>query len=312
MKMNKGFMYLILLMICLGVMGMSFGQSSSLSSTRNAIKTYKEKIINTPLRINLKFKKTLFYPDHKILEILPDNKAKIQVSNSGNDAAGDETEITIMDYSPEYQIPYKEHEENVLIYMFQERYYYERWDPQNNDVGHYIEAYDGKDSMIMNTFVIANTGEKKREGKIYPGTRKSIAVKFNPLMAWGVKDWPSESFTISNRDDGKIKIEYNKENQKFISLLSPRNYMFLSTCIEKPNFKMEMRVNNTVDINDMSLPSDIEQLKFNHEGKPEYIFHFKNVKYEIISSDEVNTKCKIKLPEGTIIREEKELLGLPE
>jgi len=50
MKVNKGFMYLILLMICLGVMGMSFGQSSSLSSTRNAIKTYKEKIIELRLQ----------------------------------------------------------------------------------------------------------------------------------------------------------------------------------------------------------------------------------------------------------------------
>lgn len=310
MKTNKVFMYLVLLMICLCVMSISFGQSSSLSSTRNAIKSYKEKIINTPLKINLKFKKTIFYPDYKILEILPENKAKIQELNSGKNAAGDE--IKIMDYSHEYQIPYKEHEEYVLIFMFQDRYYYERWDPQNNDVGHYIEAYDGKDSMIMNSFVIADTGNKKIEGKIYRGTSKSIAIKFNPLMAWGAKDWPSDSYSLSNRDDGKIKIEYNNENGKFISLLSPRNYMFLSTCIEKPNFKTEMHVNNTVDINDMSLPSDIEQLKFDHERKPEYIFHFKDVKYEIISSDEFNTKCKIQLPEGTIIREEKESLGLPE
>jgi len=313
MKVKKGFKFVVLLIICIYVTALSFGDAISVTEIQDSIKNYKKKVRSTPLKISLKFQKTLFYPDYIILEILPKNKAKVQIRDSKEEKAGKKIKTKIMDYSPQYQLPYIEYTENVLLYTFHDRYYYERWDPQT-EVSHYIEAYDGKDTMLINTYKIAETGGVKKEGKIYPGTRESLVLKYNPLKAWEAKYWATKPYTASHTEDGKIKIEYkNKEgNVKYIFLVSPKHYMFLSILVEKPNFKWEVRVNNTIDIKDLSFPTDIEELKYDYVSKkPEIFYHYKDIKYEILDISEFNAKCKLEFPEGTIHKEGK-LSELPE
>jgi hypothetical protein len=264
------------------------------------------------LKITHTFEKTIFYPNYRIVEILPDNKAKVEKPNSTIVRPGEETEKTIMDYSMEYQLPFKKNIENGILLMFKDRYRFERWDPET-EVGHLIEVYDGKDTRILiNTYRIDATNEIKKEGKIYRGQMKSIAYKFNPLMAWAPKDWPPDSYTMEKQKDEKLLFKSIKENKKYEALISPKNFMFLSSILEKGRAKKVFRVNQTVNAQDLIFPSDLEEMKYNGEGTPEYFFHFRDVKYEILKIDEFDKQCKLEFPAGTIMREDRGLSGIPE
>ena len=306
-------MHVLVIVCIMSISWCAFSQSSSISydEITNQIENTRNEIAGTPLKIIYTLETTKFYPESSISNTLSDNKVEIELPNVKTvDSSGHTVNAsTTGEYSSVYNLPCTRNAVRVTMVRSDKIIYYkqENLDKEGHDT---IWAFDGKKTKFL------HQGRTKRkivnEGAIYDGYKKIYDLMDPSLMGHFTPAGKSDAYDIVDLPDKNISISMKQKDFKKELILTPgEDSIILSHVMEKGNARRSLNINKTAKVGNLILPAEIEKKRIQDSGNPGVFFHLKDIQYEILEPEELNNYSTFDFPEGTIIRENGQILSLP-
>ena len=210
-----------------------------------------------------------------IITWLPDNKVEIETPSvkTSDSAINEVTRKIIGEYSAEYNLPYTQNAITVRMIKNINTIRYESEIPQKK--GHKsIWAFDGKKTRVLHEHINLTDGAIVTEGKIYEGYKSPYLHYFDPaLMGYSIPKGISDSCVINRLSDGRLSIINQMDNYKNELVTSnSENRIIVTHDMQKGAARKILKINRTIKVGNLILPSDIEKIDFDGHGNPKILF----------------------------------------
>jgi len=316
--MLKKLIVILSVFIVLNIGIYSQDNTMKISEINQKLSSYTNDIRSVPMCITLDFyyEKYVYYP---IIENHSDNMVLVENPHSTVrlGSKGDEKKATMKCYfSEEYQLPFIKTSKRVKQVLGNSIKCYRTEEFKTGEAEPYlVEAFDGTKTKVLRVMTpVSEEQNKKKLGQILQGP-KYMFRRFHPRKAW-LKDSLDDSTNIKSLQDNRLNISRtNSDASTFNAILSPsNNYMVMEKKFESESSFTEIKVTQTTKAGDLILPNNFEEIRYRIiEGKriPVEVLRYSNITYKILTPEECIDACKFEFPEGTIMREKGQLLGLP-